>query len=581
MLLRQCKVLPYAKVQKNGEMNFMNSQARKNAEDFLNLEKQFHLGFLPTEQSNPLTVNLDKEFEHGSVFGVKNLQSADRNVLVMAKRVLASEKFRKLSNSIYNTITAGGKVVFSGCGATGRLSILLESMYRECCEKNPALAQYSNNVFSIMTGGDYAMVRAVEFFEDYQSFGRQQVKELNMQSGDMLVAITEGGETSSVLGTLFEALDRGCKGFLLFNNPAELLAERLERSRKAITDERVCVLDLSCGPMALAGSTRMQATTSEQLIAGAALESAVCRLLDCPAPDHAVLFEELLNELESEKSVQAIADYIEFEADCCGNGNLLTYFANDYLLDIFTDTTERTPTFKLPPFRKSDDTTSARPWAFVKNPLYPTGELWEKCFRRPLRCLEWSEELYVAMEAPENVRNNPPLINASELLKFPVGSEMVEDRIVSDKDAAVLVTLSSGDDNAALLKAFDEVKTLFPIVKKLSIGTGAGDFTVECNLMKSPLDLMSHMAVKLVLNTASTGIMVRLGRVTGNWMSFVDVTNKKLIDRAIRLISSIGNMSYEESCYKLFEAVEILKDMPDNSPEKMPVVQYVLKKLGR
>ena len=87
--------------------------------------------------------------------------------------------------------------------------------------------------------------------------------------------------------------------------------------------------------------------------------------------------------------------------------------------------------------------------------------------------------------------------------------------------------------------------------------------------------------VKLVLNTASTGIMVRLGRVTGNWMSFVDVTNKKLIDRAIRLISSIGNMSYEESCYKLFEAVEILKDMPDNSPEKMPVVQYVLKKLGR
>ena len=47
MLLRQCKVLPYAKVQENGEMNFMNSQARKNAEDFLNLEKQFHLGFLP------------------------------------------------------------------------------------------------------------------------------------------------------------------------------------------------------------------------------------------------------------------------------------------------------------------------------------------------------------------------------------------------------------------------------------------------------------------------------------------------------------------------------------------------------
>ena len=557
----------------------MNSQARKNAEDFLNLEKQFHLGFLPTEQSNPLTVNLDKEFERGSVFGVKNLQSADRNVLTMAKRVLASEKFCKLADEIYNTISSGKKVVFSGCGATGRLSILLESMYRECCAKNPALANYSNRVFSIMTGGDYALVRAVEFFEDYQSFGRQQVKELEMSAGDMLVAITEGGETSSVLGTLFEALDRGCKGFLLFNNPADLLAEHLERSRKAITDERVCVLDLSCGPMALAGSTRMQATTSEQLIAGAALEIAVCRLLNVQAPDHAVLFEELLNELESEKSVQAIADYIEFEADCCGNGNLLTYFANDYLLDIFTDTTERTPTFKLPPFRKCDDTTSARPWAFVKNPLYPTCELWEKSFRRPLRCLEWSEELYVAMDAPEKICNNLPRINVDELLKFPVGSEMIEDRIVSDKDAAVLVTLSSGDDNAALFKAFDKVKQLFPIVKKLSIGAGTGDFTVECKLLKSPLELMSHMAVKLVLNTASTGIMVRLGRVTGNWMSFVDVTNKKLIDRAIRLISSIGKITYEESCYKLFDAIEKLQNMADGDPEKLPVVQYVLRRL--
>ena len=286
----------------------MSESFRNAAKSFLENEKQFHLGFLPTEQSNPLTVNLDKEFARGAFFGVKNLQSPDRNVLAMAKKVLASEKFRKLADEIYNTVTAGGKVVFSGCGATGRLSILLESMYRECCAKNPELARYSDQVFSIMTGGDYALVRAVEFFEDYQSFGRQQVKELDMQAGDMLVAITEGGETSSVLGTLFEALDRQCKGFLLFNNPADLLAEHLERSRKAITDERVCVLDLSCGPMALAGSTRMQATTSEQLIAGAALETAVCKLLGRPVPEHAKLFEALLDELESEKSVQAIAD---------------------------------------------------------------------------------------------------------------------------------------------------------------------------------------------------------------------------------------------------------------------------------
>ena len=48
----------------------------------------------------------------------------------------------------------------------------------------------------------------------------------------MLVAITEGGETSSVIGTVKEAVDRGCAVFLLFNNPAALLRERWSAAAK-------------------------------------------------------------------------------------------------------------------------------------------------------------------------------------------------------------------------------------------------------------------------------------------------------------------------------------------------------------
>ena len=75
-----------------------------------------------------------------------------------------------------------------------------------------------------MTGGDFALVKSVEFFEDFQSFGRHQVRDLGLGSNDMLVAITEGGETSSVLGTVFESVERGLKVFLLFNNPANCSA---------------------------------------------------------------------------------------------------------------------------------------------------------------------------------------------------------------------------------------------------------------------------------------------------------------------------------------------------------------------
>ena len=65
----------------------MSQQSLKNAIDFMENETQFHLGFLPTEQSSPLTRNLDREFAKSTVAGVANLQSVDRNVLAMAKRI--------------------------------------------------------------------------------------------------------------------------------------------------------------------------------------------------------------------------------------------------------------------------------------------------------------------------------------------------------------------------------------------------------------------------------------------------------------------------------------------------------------
>ncbi len=556
----------------------MSETSRKAAFDFMENEKQFHLGFLPTEQSNPMTKHLDAEFAAATTRGVSNLQSVDRKVLEMARKVFASKEFAKLVDDALATIKNGGKIVFSGCGATGRLSILLECMWRNACVSNAALAKYANCVFSIMTGGDYALVRSVEFFEDYQSFGRRQATELDINSNDMIVAITEGGETSSVLGTLFEALDRGAKAFLMFNNPADLLAEHLERSRKAIRDERVCVLDLFCGPMALAGSTRMQATTSEQLVAGAAIECVLHTLAGLPRLDYAKEFELLLDQLESSRSVSAIAGYIDFEAAVYRDKGYITYLANDYLLDIFTDTTERSPTFMLPPFRKCDDSVSPRPWAFVKNPTLSTTAVWEKGMNRPLRCLEWSVEDYQAMGAPESVKNNPPAIKATELLKFEVGFENIADRTPSGKDAAVLVTLGSAD-NASVNGKYNELKAGFAKSCHIAVGGNDGDYNVQCTFPAGLLHLMEHMAVKLVLNTVSTGVMAVLGRITGNWMSYVDVSNKKLIDRATRLISEIGEMSYEDACCKLFEAVENMQKNADASQERQSAVQYVLNEL--
>jgi N-acetylmuramic acid 6-phosphate etherase len=56
--------------------------------------------------------------------------------------------------------------------------------------------------------------------------------------------------------------------------------------------------------------------------------------------------------------------------------------------------------------------------------------------------------------------------------------------------------------------------------------------------------LKAGTATKLVLNTISTGVMVQLGKVYGNRMVDVAVTNSKLSDRAIRIISDLTNLDY-------------------------------------
>ncbi len=48
--------------------------AMHNAEHFIQHEKAFHLGFLPTEQSSSLTKNLDKIFAESCEGGVQALQ---------------------------------------------------------------------------------------------------------------------------------------------------------------------------------------------------------------------------------------------------------------------------------------------------------------------------------------------------------------------------------------------------------------------------------------------------------------------------------------------------------------------------
>lgn len=581
----------------------MLKRAHQEADDFLNNEKQFHLGMLPTEQSNPKTRGLDQKFASSPAEGISLLLSIDRDVQAMAKEVLASESFQKMVEAGTRAVMSGKKIVFSGCGATGRLSILLESLwrcfFRDLYHEHPAIflksAHFENAIFSIMTGGDYALIRSVEYFEDYAQFGRQQVKEMHITEGDVLIAITEGGETSSVLGSVDESANSGAKVFLMFNNPANVLTKHIERSRKAIEDPRVTVIDLYCGPMAVAGSTRMQATTSEQLIGGTALEMILTNclrevlqpdetdLLNVRDLDYAETFATLLDELNSDNNRKTLGRYLEMEKKLYQENGLVTYFAKDFLLDIFTDTTERAPTFMLPPFKKFDDMVSLPSWAFVKNPLLPTAQAWEYVLGRPVRCLEWTSDLYKQMGVPDSLASAPPQLDKTQIVKFHVGNEEDLSRLSRTPNIAVNI-LGSREVESESFKnyksAFTRCTEKFQERSMLLVGNSKqqADFKIDCNPTSSLLNIMDHMAIKLILNTISTGTMVLMGRVTSNWMSWVEVSNKKLRDRGIRLISELCEVSYRDACYALHETLEEMKSFDFSDKERPSPVQYTIRK---
>jgi N-acetylmuramic acid 6-phosphate etherase len=71
--------------------------------------------------------------------------------------------------------------------------------------------------------------------------------------------------------------------------------------------------------------------------------------------------------------------------------------------------------------------------------------------------------------------------------------------------------------------------------------------------------LKAGTVTKLALNILSTGVMVQLGKVYGNRMVDVAVTNKKLHDRALRILQDLTDLSREEAGYLLEQSDRSVK----------------------
>jgi hypothetical protein len=117
---------------------------------------------------------------------------------------------------------------------------------------------------------------------------------------------------------------------------------------------------------------------------------------------------------------------------------------------------------------------------------------------------------------------------------------------------------------------------------------------VNIDRKNDPLGINQRIALKILLNAHSTGVMARLGKVIGNTMTNVSPSNLKLIGRATYLVQSHVNdvlshprwvrtygiqrqISYGESNAVLFDAINYLKDKKNEAGQTAEVAFSIIR----
>jgi len=582
--------------------------------DYVANKTQFQLHTLLTEQRHPKTWNLSEAIRKSTAAGLEMLFSVDEDIAARIDRLAAEPAaLESLSREVESAILEKRRIYVYGCGATGRLAKQMESSFWRPfwrrLKKDDALwpklgphlgPDIEERLIGEMTGGDRALISSLEGFEDLQLIGRLQLEDRGIRRGDVVICVTEGGETSSVIGTILAALAqwKSSSGYdsaesrkklvFVYNNPDDRLRP-FERSRTVLDEPGISKINLTTGPQAITGSTRMQATTIETFVVGGILQKGVERALrrfltpdevkragfgeDIPLPERLKSFREILSEARA--AVPQLAPFTDLEAGTYAAARFSTYIARDGLITVFIDSTERSPTFRLYPLDTVNE--SARKcWIQVWTEAPSQEEAWKAFLGRPFRGLAEEfyrrpfekeiEDPYLKEKALASLKNAGR--DQGLLYDFSFAEPNRTRRAPHPGDLGVAICLPSDEP---LLKKEDspfrdfcdlffgrEANAAFISISGLGPGktsSAAAEFIrsyekagrniqsvfLGVRAADDPFGLNAHIALKMVLNAHSTAVMAKLGRIVGNTMTNVSPSNLKLIGRATYLIQSHVN----------------------------------------
>ncbi|HTU74537.1 MAG TPA: N-acetylmuramic acid 6-phosphate etherase [Trebonia sp.] len=196
----------------------------------------------PTEQRNPRTDGIDL------------LSTPDMLSLLHAEDALVPGAVRpalgalaRVVDAAADRVRAGGRVHYFGAGSSGRIAVL------DAAELLPTFGLAPDVVVAHLAGGMGAMADAVEGAEDDARTG--SVDAADVRAADLVIGLSASGRTPYVAGALAAAAASGAFTAVATCNPGSALRTLAQVAIVAET-----------GPEALAGSTRLKATSALKLI---------------------------------------------------------------------------------------------------------------------------------------------------------------------------------------------------------------------------------------------------------------------------------------------------------------------------
>ena len=211
---------------------------------------------IATEQRNPRTAHID---EVSTLEMVTLINSEDHRVADAVQEELP--QIAEAVDLIAERLSSGGRLVYVGCGTSGRLGILDASECPPTYNVSPELVQ------GLIAGGFPAIFKAVEGAEDSRELGEEDLKKIAFSDKDVLCGLAASGRTPYVLGAMAYAKSIGasviavtcCKG------------SQIDRAADiGIAPEP--------GPEVVTGSTRMKSGTAQKMVLNMLSTGAMIRM---------------------------------------------------------------------------------------------------------------------------------------------------------------------------------------------------------------------------------------------------------------------------------------------------------------